>query len=140
MNILLWILQILLAIHTAMGAVWKIAVSEQAVTSLKAIPHSVWQSMTVLELLCSAALILPAFSRRLGFLAPPAATTIAAEMLLFSGLHLFSGSTEHGHIAYWMVVAAFSAFVAYGRFALRPIEQPPVTARPATPTGREAGA
>jgi hypothetical protein len=42
MNILLWILQILLALHTAMGAVWKFSHSaEQTMPSLKAIPHGV---------------------------------------------------------------------------------------------------
>jgi hypothetical protein len=140
MNAILWILQCLLGLHTAMGAVWKIANSEQAVPSLRAIPHGVWQMMSVFELLCSAALILPAFSRRLAFLAPAAAAAIAGEMVLFSGLHLFSGSADHAHVIYWLVVAAISAFVAYGRFKLRPVAQPPVTATPASPTGREAGA
>ena len=62
MNILLWVLQILLALHTVMGAVWKFSNSaEQTVPSLKAIPHGVWLAMSVFELLCSLGLILPAF-------------------------------------------------------------------------------
>jgi hypothetical protein len=121
MSVLLWILQGLLALHTAMGAVWKVANSERAVPSLNAIPHAVWQGLTVFELLCSAALVIPMFSRRLGAMAPAAATAIAVEMLVFSGLHLYSGSPEHGQMTYWLVVAAICAFVAYGRFVLRPI-------------------
>ena len=70
MNILLWILQILLALHTITGAVWKFSNSEQAVPSLKAIPHAVWLGMIVIELLCSVGLILPAFNKSLGKLAP----------------------------------------------------------------------
>jgi hypothetical protein len=118
MNVLFWILQILLALHTVAGALWKFS---HSVPSLKAIPHGVWRAMSVAELLCSLALILPAFSKSLGTLAPIAATFIAAEMLLFTGLNVLSGHAQSGEIAYWLVVGAICAFIAYGRFALRPI-------------------
>lgn len=121
MNLLLWILQILLALHTFMGAIWKFANSEQTVPSLNAIPHGIWLAMTVFELLCSVALILPAFKKRLAILAPLAASCIAAEMLLFSGLHLYSGSAGYGPVIYWLIVAAISAFIACGRFVLKPL-------------------
>ena len=120
MNILLWVLQILLALHTAIGAVWKFSNSEQTVPSLKAIPHGVWLAMSVFELLCSLGLILPALNKRLTILAPIAAACIAAEMLLFSGLHIYSGNTNYGPMIYWLVVAAICAFIAYGRFVLKP--------------------
>lgn len=120
MNILLWVLQILLALHTVMGAVWKFSNSEQTLLSLRAIPHGMWLAMSVVELLCSLGLILPALNKRLGILAPIAAVCIAAEMLLFTGLHLYSGDPTYGHIVYWLVVAAICAFIAYGRFALKP--------------------
>jgi hypothetical protein len=121
MNILLWVLQILLALHTVMGAVWKFSHSaEQTMPSLKAIPHGVWLAMSVFELLCSLALILPAFNKPLAILAPIAAACIAAEMLLFSGLHIYSGDANYGPMIYWLVVAALCAFVAYGRFVLKP--------------------
>ena len=122
MNVLLWVLQILLALHTVMGAVWKFSNSAQSVPSLTAIPHGVWLGLSILELICSAALIAPAISRPLAILAPFAAACIAAEMLLFSALHLRSGDANHGHMIYWLVVAAICAFIAYGRFALKPFE------------------
>ncbi|MCB0569487.1 MAG: DoxX family protein [Phaeodactylibacter sp.] len=122
MNILLWVLQALLALHTLMGAVWKLSNSEQTVPSLSAIPHGLWQALSVFELLCSLALIIPAFSKPLGKLAPIAAAGIAAEMLLFAGLHLYSGETDHSQMIYWLVVAAICAFIAYGRFVLKPIQ------------------
>jgi hypothetical protein len=121
MNILLWVLQIILALHTAIGAVWKFSNSEQSVPSLKAIPHGVWLAMSGFELLCSAALILPAFNKSLAVLAPVAAVCIAAEMLFFTGLHVYSGDPDYGHPIYWLVVAAICALVAYGRFALKPL-------------------
>jgi uncharacterized membrane protein len=120
MNIVLWVLQILLALHTAMGGVWKFSNSELTVPSLKAIPHGVWLAMGVFELLCSVCLILPALNKSLGIVAPIAAACIAVEMLLMSAVHLQSGDGNHGPMAYWLVVAAFCAFIAYGRFVLKP--------------------
>jgi len=59
-------------------------------------------------------------SKPLAILAPVAAACIAAEMLLFTGLHLHSGNAEHGQMIYWLVVAALCASLAYGRFVLKP--------------------
>jgi hypothetical protein len=121
MNILLWILQMLLAMHTIVGAIWKFSNSEKTVTSLKAIPHGVWLTMSVIELLSSLCLILPAFNKRIGIFAPIAAIYIAAEMLLFCGLHVYSCDTNYGQMIYWVVVAAICAFIAYGRLGLLPV-------------------
>jgi hypothetical protein len=119
-NILLWVLQILLALHTATGAAWKFFNSEQAVPSLSAIPHGVWLAMGVFELACAAALLVPALFGSLGVLAPLAAVGIAVEMLVFCVLHLASGDPSFGPPIYWLIVAAICAFIAYGRFVLRP--------------------
>ena len=121
MNIFLWVLQVLLAVHTAVGAVWKFSNSEQTVPALKVIPHGIWLAMGVLELLCSLGLVLPAMNRSLALLAPVAAVCIAAEMLLFCALHLHSGDPSYGHVAYWLVVAAICALIAYGRLVLKPV-------------------
>jgi DoxX-like family len=121
MNIVLWVLQILLALHIVMGALWKFSNSQQTVLSLKVIPHGIWLAMIVLELLCSVGLIIPALNKRLAILAPIAAVCIAAEMLLFSGLHIHSGDANYGPMIYWLVVAAICAFIAYGRFVLKPL-------------------
>lgn len=121
MNVFLWILQVLLALHTAAGAMWKLFNSEQTVPSLKAIPHGAWQALIVFEIVCGLGLILPAFSRRLGNAPRLAAAGIGAEMLLFCGVSLASASADPGELAYWLVVAAVCAFIVYGRTALQPI-------------------
>jgi hypothetical protein len=121
MNILLWILQILLALHTIMGAVWKFSNSEQTVASLNIIPHGVWLTMGVIELLCSLILILVVFSKSLGKLVPIAVVYIAMEMLFFTALNIFSGKVNLSHIIYWLVVAAICSFIAYGRIVLKPL-------------------
>ena len=120
MYLFLWILQFVLALHTAMGAVWKLSNAAQSVPSLKAIPHGAWMALSVVELLCSLALVLAAFDKRLAILAPIAAACIAAEMLLFSVLHVVSGDAQHGQMIYWLVVAAVCVFFAYGRLVLKP--------------------
>ena len=123
MNILLWVLQVLLAFHTTMGAVWKFSVSEQAIPSLSVIPHGLWLALSIVELICALCLVLPALSKRLGTLAPAAASFIVAEMLLYCILDLVSNEPDYGHLIYWLVVAFVSGFIAYGRFALKPIQQ-----------------
>jgi hypothetical protein len=121
-NILFWVLQVLLALHTVTGAIWKFSHSaEQTMPSLKAIPPGVWMAMSILEILCALALVLPAVQKSLGMLVPIAAIVIAAEMLMFCGLHLAAGDKNIGPMIYWLVVAAFCAFIAYGRFVLKPI-------------------
>lgn len=121
MNILLWVLQALLAVHTVMGAVWKLSNTQQAVPSLSAIPHTLWLGLSGVELLCSVGLIIPAIYKPLAILAPIAASVIAAEMLLYCGVHLASGEKNHSPIVYWLVVAALSGVIAYGRFVLKPL-------------------
>jgi len=123
MNVALWVLQALLALHTAVGAVWKWSNSENAMPSLGAIPHGVWLGMSVLELACAIALIVPAFNKRLAILAPIAAAFVAAEMLLFTAVHLASGSAGTGPVIYWLVVAAVCALLIYGRLVLKPIRR-----------------
>ncbi len=120
MSIVLWVIQILLALHTAMGAVWKFSNSEQSVPSLSAIPHGLWLTLSVLELACAVSLILPAFYKPVSFLVPSAAALIAIEMLSFCALHLVSRTSGSGQLVYWLVVAIICTFAAYGRFVLRP--------------------
>ena len=81
-------LQVLLALHTAVGAIWKLTNTEQAAGSLHVIPHAVWLGLSVPELIASVALVLPALSPRFARLAPIASGFVAAEMLG----HLIEGS------------------------------------------------
>ncbi|HEY9711828.1 MAG TPA: DoxX family protein [Chroococcales cyanobacterium] len=115
MNIFLSILQVLLALHTAAGAVWKFSNSEQSVASLQAIPHEVWLGLSVPEFVCTVCLLVPLFNKRLAVLAPVAALCIAAEMLFFSVVHLCSHGAEQSQLIYWLVVAAICVFLATGR-------------------------
>jgi hypothetical protein len=117
-NVFLGFLQVLLALHTAVGAIWKSSNSEQSMPSLAAIPHGVWMGMVALDFVCAIALVVPLFEKRAAILAPIAAAVVVVEMLYFSGVHLASGSTSIGPIVYWIVVAAVAAFIIYGRLVL----------------------
>lgn len=121
MNIFLWVIQIFLALHTAVGAVWKYSNSaEQTMPSLAAIPNELWMGLGALEILCAVALLLPLLKKSFSKFAPLAALVIVAEMLLFCGLHLSSGAEDKGPLIYWLVVAAISGFIAYSRFIRKP--------------------
>lgn len=121
MNIFLWILQGLLALHTAMGAVWKFSNSEQSVPTLSRLPHAIWMGLSGLELLCAVGLVLPALLPPFGPVVPVAAACIGAEMLLFVVVHLTSGNRPSGEVVYWLVVLLFSGFLAYARAKLNPL-------------------
>lgn len=123
MNITLWTLQILLALHTLTGAIWKFTnPAEKAIPSLKAIPHAVWISFSGIEIVLSVCLILPLFNRSLGIFANVAVICIAAEMLFYCIVHLLSGETNHSPIFYWGAVAVICLFIAYGRFVIQPFK------------------
>lgn len=121
MNIFLWVLQVLLALHTVTGAIWKFSNSEQSVPSLMAMPHGLWLSLIGLELVAALALVLPAIVRNIGFAVPVAAIALALEMLLFAAFHFRSGVEQNGQLLYWIVVAAICLFLAYARTKLSPL-------------------
>lgn len=120
MNIALWILQALLALHTAIGAGWKLFNSEQAVPTLATIPSAAWMALIPLELLCAAGLVIPAVAPSLAWLVPVAAIGIAVEMLVFSGVHMRAGAEDNSPMYYWLGVAAVCAVIALGRLLVAP--------------------
>ena len=121
MNIALWVLQVLLALHTVVGAIWKFSNPPQTVPSLQAIPQGAWLALAAIELVCAFGLVVPAMNRRWGSAAPISAAVIAAEMLLFSAVHLASGIADPARLIYWLVTGALCALLAFGRFAVRPL-------------------
>ena len=121
MNIVLWILQILMAAHTLIGGLWKFSNPVAELPSLAVIPQWLWLAIGVLEIFFALGLILPLFKKSLGQIISVAALAIVAEMFLFTGLHLASGSNDKTQISYWLVVAAICGFISFARFKLKPI-------------------
>ena len=122
MNMVLWTIQLLLAGLYGIAGFTKIFIFErfaEQVASTKALPHGAWVAIGVFELLCSVGLILPAATRLQAPVAAIAASGLAVEGLLFAVFHGMHG--ESSPAAFGVVSAVLAAFVAYGRFALKPL-------------------
>ncbi len=114
MNILLWILQILLALYYLMGGQWM--VFKVPPVWLKLLPKPVWMALGLLQALFAIGLVLPGLIGMSPPITPIAAIGVAVETLLVSTITKpkFQGML-------WIVVPALLAlFVAYGRLVLKP--------------------
>jgi hypothetical protein len=121
MNVILWVVQVLLAVHTAMGAIWKFSKSPaETMPSLAAVPQSLWVALSLVEIVLAICFVAPALNKEFGISAVIAGVVITVEMLAFCGIHFQSGAKDFGPIGYWLVVAALCSFVAYGRLMLSP--------------------
>jgi uncharacterized membrane protein YphA (DoxX/SURF4 family) len=122
MNLLLWILQILSAFLYAASGVMKVFMFDKIsgdVPSFGALPRQVWMTLGMLELVCVIGLIVPAAFRWHPMLTVIAATALAIESLVFVWVHL--KYNEVGSIIMVCVLGLVMAFIAYGRFFLKPI-------------------
>jgi hypothetical protein len=114
MNILLWVLQILLAVYYLMGGSWMIL--KVPPVWLKLLPKPVWMVLGVLQALFAAGLVLPGAIGFMPILTPIAAVCVVVETVSVSAL---TGVKFKGFI--WILVPALLVlFVAYGRFVLKP--------------------
>ncbi len=125
MNIVLWIIQVAVAFVTGSGAAWRIfnySNAAKAVSSVQSLSQGAWIVIGSFEILCALGLILPGLLGLKGWTAI-AAMLLAAEMLLVTALHLkhFGLQFTVTNPAVWTFgIALAAAFIAYGRFALKP--------------------
>ena len=125
MNILLWILQVALALFSFMGGQYKLLHFDELakMPQTAALSRGVWGAIGVFEMLCAILLIVPAATRLMPVLTPLAAAALALEALalavLFAQYSLAVTATNP--LCYVVVMALVAAFVAYGRFTLRPL-------------------
>ena len=119
MNILLWLLQILLALWNTTGGVYMVNNYEKLakVWALDALPKPVWIILGALEILFALGLVLPGAIKVLPKLTPISAVCLAVISLL--GIALYVAYAGSG-ILWALVPAVLAAFVAYGRFVLKP--------------------
>lgn len=122
MNLFLWILQLLAAfLYTASGTMKLFMFDKisQDVPSFGALPKPTWMILGVFELVCVVGLILPSALRWHPNLTPLAAVLLAIESLVFVWVH--AKYKETGSIIMVCVLGLTMAFIAYGRFVLKPI-------------------
>jgi DoxX-like family len=122
MNMLLWVLQVLAAFLYGASGVMKVFMFDkvsQDVRSFGALPREAWMTLGILELVCVVGLIVPAALHWQPTLTVIAATILAIESLVFIGVH--TKYREIGPIILCVMLGLVMAFIAYGRFVLRPI-------------------
>jgi uncharacterized membrane protein YphA (DoxX/SURF4 family) len=122
MNLLLWVLQVLAALLYGSSGVMKVFMFDkisQGVPSFGALPREAWMTLGIVELLCTVGLIVPAALHWQPRLTILAATVLAVESLVFVGVHVKYRETTPMILS--GVLGLLMAFIAYGRWALRPI-------------------
>lgn len=122
MNTLLWVLQILAALMYGASGVMKAFMFDKVsgdVPSFGALPKRVWGALGLLELACTAGLLLPAALGWHPELTAAAAGALALESLVFIGVHV--RYREVGSIVMSAVLGLMMAFLAYGRLVLAPL-------------------
>jgi putative oxidoreductase len=119
MNILLWVLQILLALWNMIGGIYMINHYQQLADrwALNAFPKSIWMALGVLQVLFALGLVLPGVTEVLRKLTPISATCLAVISLL--GIALYVAYAGFPGILWGVVPAILAAFVAYGRWPKR---------------------
>jgi hypothetical protein len=121
MNILLWVLQIVLGLLCIAGGAFKIFKIEDlqtTVASMRALPHALWAFIGAFECLAGLSLVLPGAINVLPGLTPIAAAAVAVESVLVTALYIYYG--DSAPVTYTVAMAIMAAFIAYGRFALKP--------------------
>jgi uncharacterized membrane protein YphA (DoxX/SURF4 family) len=122
MNIILWIVQILLAVMFLMAGVMKAFQYERAKASLfwvKDVPRGLVTFIGISELLGGLGLVLPALTGILPWLTPLAALGLALIMLLAIIFH--ATRREPKAIVFNLVLLVLAGVVAYGRFTVVPL-------------------
>ena len=126
MNIVLWVLQVLLALaffaHGVMFLVPPAAIAEQMNATL---PRWFQLFLGVAEILAAVGLTLPGISRIQTWLVPGAAVGIMIVMISATVFHLMRGEISSAVIT--MVLLMMATFVAYMRWRALPIPARRVT-------------
>jgi DoxX-like protein len=124
MNVLLWALQVALALLSLAGGVYKVFQYDDIakVPAGAALSRGGWGAVGVFEILCAVLLVVPAATKWMPALTPLAAAALALESLalalLYAQYSLAIAATNP--LVYVVVMALMAAFVAYGRYALGP--------------------
>jgi uncharacterized membrane protein YphA (DoxX/SURF4 family) len=120
-NILLWVLQVLAALLYGSSGVMKVFMFDKVskdVPSFGALPRNAWTILGIVELVCTAGLIVPAALHWQPQLTIVAAVVLAVESLVFVGVHV--KYREAGPVIMSAVLGLLMAFIAYGRMVLHP--------------------
>ena len=120
MNIVLWILQLLLAAaFLAHGLLLVSPPPEIAVQMNASLPRAFWVFLGWAEILAAVGLTLPGIARILPGLVPAAAAGVMIVMVSATIYHIARAEISSALIT--LLLLAMATFVAYGRWRLLPI-------------------
>lgn len=123
MNVLLWVLQIALAVLYLAGGAYKVFSFDELAKQFSALSRGGWRALGVLEMAGAVLLIVPATAGWRPALTPLAAAVLALETLALAGLYArYSRKPTAANPLVWAVVMGLlAAFVAYGRYGPWPL-------------------
>ena len=125
MNILLWVLQIALALLSLAGGSYKIFQYKQLAKTpaAAALSRGAWGAIGVFEISCAVLLVVPSAAKWMPVLTPLAAAALALESLILAVVFAqYSLKLAAANPLVWVVgMGLVAAFVAYGRHTLMPL-------------------
>jgi hypothetical protein len=124
MNILLWVLQVLLALaFLAHGGLVLFPPAEIAAKMYASFPRSFWLFLGVAEILSAVGLTLPGVTRMQPWLVSWAAAGVMIVMICATIYHVTRGEMSSAIVT--LVLLAMATFVAYMRWRVAPIRPRP---------------
>ena len=125
MNLLLWVLQVALALQSFAGGAYKVFQFDALANmpAMAALSRTGWAVVGVFEMSCGVLLVVPALVHWRPELTAVAATALAVEQFLLAAVYAQHSLkiTATNPLVYVLVGGVVAAFVAYGRFALAPL-------------------
>ena len=121
-NVILWILQIVLAWFCIAGGLYQIFKFDQLqamAASMRELPQGLWIFLGACSVVGGLGLLLPGAAKVKPILTAYAAAAVAVESALISGIYVHFG--DHAPLNFSLVMTVIAAVIAYGRFKLRPL-------------------
>ena len=120
MNILLWVLQVLLAaVFLAHGLLLLMPPPDIAAQMLMSLPRWFWVFLGVAEVASAIGLTLPGLTRVMPGLVSLAAAGIMVVMISATGYHIVRGENSSAAVTFVLLIMA--TYVAYQRWRVLPI-------------------
>jgi hypothetical protein len=122
MNILLWVVQVVLALLYLAGGGFKTLNPQDPAKQIRAIPPAAWRALGVFEVVGAVLLIVPAAAKWMPGLTPLAAAALALETLALAAVYARYSLklTAANPLVYAVPMCLMAILVACGRYALGP--------------------